>query len=269
MTDEEIAIGAARAGAAVIKERFADPGPAEMKGHNNPVTSTDTEAEAAIAAVLRSGRPDDGILGEEGSDLPGKGHGAYRRWIIDPLDGTVNYLHGFPHVAVSVALYESDKPRVGVILDPLRDETFVAVAGSGATLNGSAISVSAAPTLDGTLLGIGFPYDRHRNAAAYTASVTRALEVTAGVRRGGSAALDLAWVAAGRLDGYWEFDLAPWDLAAGILLVREAGGKVTDPFGRESTPWRRPCVATNGVIHQDLLNLLRDAIPPHIREDPV
>ncbi len=268
MTDVEIAIAAAHAGASIVTRDFPAPGPVELKGHNNPVTATDTAAEAAIVSLLRDERPEDGILGEEGSDLSGTNGGADRRWIIDPLDGTVNFVHGYPHVAVSIALYRGDEPRVGVILDPLRGETFVAVAGSGATLNGSAIAVSAAPSLDGTLLGIGFPYDRHNRAAAYTASVTRALEVAAGVRRGGSAALDFAWVAAGRLDGYWEFDLAPWDLAAGILLVREAGGKVTDPFGSDSTPWRRPCVASNGAIHRELLQLLATEIPPHITQDP-
>jgi myo-inositol-1(or 4)-monophosphatase len=264
MTDLDVALAGAEAAAAIVRDGFGSGRGADMKGHNNPVTETDRAAEAAIIGILSRDRPDDGVLAEEGSDRSGTSAGAGRRWIIDPLDGTVNFVHGFPHVAVSIGLYVDGEPALGVVLDPLRRETFVAVAGEGATLNGSPISVSAAGALDGTLLATGFPYDRHERAAAYTKAVTRVLELAGGVRRAGSAALDLAWVAAGRLDGYWEFGLAPWDLAAGILLVREAGGAATDPWGHPLTPWQPHSVVSNGRIHNELLGTLADVLPPHV-----
>jgi len=203
---------------------------ADYKGEVNPVTVADREAEAAIIALITEHRPDDGILAEEGGAA---GSVSGRRWVIDPLDGTVNFLHGIPQVAVSIALEGPDGALVGVVRDVFRGEEFVAVRGEGANRDGSPITVSNCTELRRALVSTGFAYDRQSRAAEYTRPVTAVLEVTQGIRRNGSAALDLAWVACGRLDGHWEFNLSPWDVAAGFLLVREAGGMV---LGFEGPP---------------------------------
>ena len=263
MDDAEVALEAAQAGARVVRQHFGVSRTHELKGHNNPVTAADRAAEAAILSLLRRVRPADGVLGEEGSDVA-SAPGSTRRWIIDPLDGTVNFVHGIPHIAVSVALYRGDDPIVAAIVDPLREETFFAEAGRGATLNGTTISVAPTSELSGAVIATGFGYDRAERAADYTRPVTRILEVATGVRRAGSAALDFAWVAAGRYGGYFELDLEPWDLAGGILLVREAGGVVTDPFGTPSTPQIRLAVASNGAIHESLRTVVAAALPPRL-----
>jgi myo-inositol-1(or 4)-monophosphatase len=196
---------------------------ADYKGEVDPVTAADREAEAAIAALITEHRPDDGLLAEEGSASPSA---SGRRWVIDPLDGTVNFLHGVPQVAVSIALEDGDGVVLGVVRDVFRSEEFVAVRGEGASRDGTPIAVSKCVDLRRALVSTGFPYDRHNRAAEYTRPVTAVLKVAQGIRRNGAAALDLAWVACGRFDGHWEFNLSPWDVAAGFLLVREAGGAV-------------------------------------------
>jgi len=253
MDDLEVARAAAAAASEIIRARLA--GPAEYKGPVDPVTAADREAEAAITRVIGSHRPKDGLLAEEGTGIRSE---TGRRWVVDPLDGTVNFLHGVPQVAVSIALEVEGEPVVGVIRDPYRDEEFTVSQGGGARLNGQPITVSATHTLAEALVSTGFAYDRQQRAVEYTRVVAAVLEVAQGVRRLGSAALDLSWVACGRYDGHWEVRLSPWDVAAGILLVREAGGTVTASDGGPAS--HQDLVATNGLIHEDLRQVVRAAM---------
>jgi myo-inositol-1(or 4)-monophosphatase len=191
------------------------------------VSDADREAEQAIVDLLRAERPDDGLLGEEGAEE----HAASgRRWVIDPLDGTTNFLYSYPAWAVSVALEDSGGGLAGVVFDPARGELFAAERGGGATLNGNPIRVREAASLDRALIATGFGYDADRRARQAEV-VRQVLPAVRDIRRAGAAALDLAWVAAGRLDGYWERGLQRWDWAAGRLLVEEAGGEVRDLHG--------------------------------------
>ncbi len=261
MDDLAVAVAAARAGGDVVRRAFGHDTATRFKGRFDPVTDVDRRSERAVLDVLRRERPADAILSEEGG-----GHGATpRRWIVDPLDGTVNFVHSIPHVSVSVGLYESDEPLVGVVLDPLRDELFTAVRGRGAHRNGTPLAVAATTTLERAVVVTGFPYDHGSHAAAYARTLGAVLEHVNGLRRFGSAALDLAWVAAGRFDGYWELALAPWDQAAGILLVREAGGRVTGVDGEDSVPETRTVLATNGTLHEPLRRLVAGSLPEHLR----
>ncbi|MDH3605549.1 MAG: inositol monophosphatase [Acidimicrobiia bacterium] len=257
MNDAAVAIAAAQAGAAIVGAGFGQPHTVEFKGTVDPVTEIDHRAEEAILAILRAERPDDAVLAEErgGSrDLSG------RHWIVDPLDGTVNFHHGIPQVAVAVALYEDGQPRVGVVVDPLREETFVAETGSGAWLNGEPIAVSTRPLSEG-VIATGFPYDRREQGSRYAAIVGAVLEEVRGIRRLGSAALDLVWVACGRLDGYWEFGLAPWDIAAAMVVVLEAGGVVTDHTGVPSTVLDSLYVAGGPALQPELRTVVGAHLP--------
>jgi myo-inositol-1(or 4)-monophosphatase len=223
MDDLTLARTAAAEAAAIIAEWRGRIDGAHYKGDVDPVTIADQQAEAAITALVATHRPGDAMLAEEGGAT---GAASERRWVVDPLDGTVNFLHGVPQVAVSIALEVAGMVELGVVRDVFRDEEFVAVRGGGATRNGQRIAVSDCRELRRALVSTGFAYDRHTRAAEYTRPVTAALEVVQGIRRNGSAAIDLAWVACGRFDAHWEFNLSPWDVAAGFLLVTEAGGVV-------------------------------------------
>ncbi len=215
------------------------------------VTQADHESEAAIRELIASRHPDHVVLGEEqGQDK----EGAFR-WIVDPLDGTVNYAHGFPFYAVSIGLEAQGEMVLGVILDTARGDLFTATKGGGAFMNGRPIRVSTHSTLVGSLLATGFPYDVNQDSENVT-YFQRALAKGLVVRRPGAAALDLAYVAAGRLDGFWEVKLNPWDVAAGWLLITEAGGKVTGMQGEAYQLGNRYLVASNGRIHQLLLDTL-------------
>lgn len=257
MDDLHLAIEAAKAGGAIIARFFGSSPDPEYKGKFDPVTVVDQASEEAIVNTITRERPDDEILAEEG----GGSTSAARHWIIDPLDGTVNFVHSIPQVSVSVALYEGDTALVGVVYDPLRDELFTAVADEGSRLNGHVISVSPEATLERSVVATGFPYDHDIHADDLATVVREMLRHVNGIRRFGSAALDLAWVAAGRYEGYWELGIAPWDGAAGLLLVREAGGTVTDPFGRESTPHRGLIVASNSAIHDEFRTIVESWMP--------
>jgi myo-inositol-1(or 4)-monophosphatase len=258
MDDLAVALAAARAGAAVVSAAFGGVQSASFKGAVDPVTETDHRSEAAILDLLGTERPADAVLAEEGG---GSRVAAGRHWIVDPLDGTVNFLHGIPQVAVAVGLYEDGAPRVGVVIDPIRGEEFTAVSGSGAYLNGTALSVSDRPLADG-VIATGFPYDRRNQGRSYAAIVGTVLEHARGVRRFGSAALDLAWVACGRLDGYWEFGLGPWDIAAAMVLVLEAGGRVTDHTGAPSTIFDSLFVAGGPRLQAELRTVVGAVLPP-------
>ena len=260
MDDLTLAINAAERGAALVRSYFGRTPEAELKRRNDPVTVADRESEEVILELIRMERPDDAIVAEESGGSARVG----RRWLIDPLDGTVNFVHGIPHVSVAVGLYDGDVPLAAAIADPLRMEVFAAAAGEGATLNGSPMEVSRTDRLDQSVVVTGFPYDHHEHPDAYAAAVAAALAHVNGLRRLGSAALDLAWVAAGRFDAYWEYDLAPWDIAAGTLLVREAGGVVTDVGGHPAVPEGRHVVAGNPTLHGPLLAIVGEHLPPHL-----
>lgn len=227
------------------------------KGRFDPVTAVDHASEEAILGLLRTERPDDEVLAEEGGGTTSDG----RHWIVDPLDGTVNFVHGIPQVSVSVALYDGETPVVGVVYDPLRREVFSAVVGEGARLNGHVISVTSEHELERSVIATGFPYDHDEHADDLSVVVREMLRRVNGIRRFGSAALDLAWVAAGRYEGYWELGIAPWDGAAGLIIVRESGGTVTDPFGRDSTPFMGLVVASNGAIHHEFRTIIETWMP--------
>lgn len=197
------------------------------KSHNEYVSEVDRMAEDAIINILQRAYPTHGILGEEGGSRAGDDY----TWIIDPLDGTTNYLHGFPQFSVSIGLTHRGTLDQAVVYDPLREEMFYASRGAGAFLNDRRLRVTQRKGLEGALIGTGFPYRDHQHTEAYMGMFQQIMRETAGIRRPGSAALDLAYVAAGRLDGFWELGLKPWDMAAGALLIREAGGAVSDLSG--------------------------------------
>jgi myo-inositol-1(or 4)-monophosphatase len=221
----------------------------EYKGEADLVTQADRESEALIVRRIRERWPEHGIMGEEGTR---SNPGSEWQWYVDPLDGTTNFAHGFPVFCVSMALRRGEDLFAALIYDPTRNELFAAGKGSGATLNGEPIHVSKTRELKSALLATGFPsYKRHTNPNIYF--YHHLTLKSHGIRRPGSAALDLANCASGRVDGYWEFNLKPWDTAAGVLLVQEAGGMVTRFDG---TPWRidsEETMASNGLIHQELM----------------
>lgn len=258
----ELAVGvdAARAGAEVIRSWYDRGARIELKGEVDPVSEADREAEAAIVSIIRGAFADDTLVTEESGEHTGK---TQRTWFVDPLDGTVNFLHNMPHVGVAIALYVEDDPAVAITLDVFRDELFTASAGEGAAMNGASIAVTDR-RLSESLVVTGFPYDRRKYAYDYAASMAAVIEVAQGVRRVGSAALDFAWVAAGRYDGFWEFSLAPWDVAPGILLVEEAGGVVVDLEGNRLQPGGKILVAGGPELVADLRPLVSANLPPHL-----
>lgn len=259
--DLTLAVEAARAGAAVVRAGFGRPLASTLKGEVDPVTEIDRAAEEAILGTILRQRPDDGTLAEESG---GEGWREGRRWVVDPLDGTINYLHGIPHIAVSVALYQEGVGQVGVVVDVMRGDVYSAALGRGAFCNGEPLSVSAVADGDQALIATGFPYDRRRHASHYATTLAAVLSRFQGVRRMGTAALDLAWVAAGKYDGYWEFLLGPWDMAAGLLLVTEAGGAVSDHHGAPVALDSTGVVASNGKMQRPLLEAVRSCLPPHL-----
>ncbi|MGD1995541.1 MAG: inositol monophosphatase family protein [Anaerolineae bacterium] len=251
----QIAISIAREAGTLVRSSFGHVRRVEFKGAVDPVTEVDTQAEDLIRIRLRAAFPSHRILAEEA------GGGEWRRpgppiWLVDPLDGTNNFAHSFPHVGISLALVNDGEPMVGVIYDPLRDETFAAAAGSGAALNGEAIHVSGADCLEDAFLATGFPYNRRTAPDNNIERLDHFLRRSQGVRRAGAATLDLAYVACGRFDGFWEIRLKPWDVAAGVLLVREAGGQVTDFAGSPDCLSGAEIVGSNGRIHGQMLEVI-------------
>jgi myo-inositol-1(or 4)-monophosphatase len=246
-----VALDAARGAGQLLREQLGGVRRIQHKRSViDLVTEMDGRAEALIVERLRGAFPDHAILAEESGATDGR---SEYRWLIDPLDGTTNYAHGVPIFAVSVALERAGVVELGVAYDPSRDECFVAERGRGATLNGQAIRVSSADALDRALLVTGFPYDIRTTAETNLPEYAALSKRAQAVRRLGSAVLDLSWVACGRLDGYWEFSLGAWDMAAGGLIVSEAGGRVTSVRGG---PWRLEgpgILASNGLVHEAIL----------------
>lgn len=252
-----IAIEAARAAGKIIFRNMSRVHSLNIqtKEKNDFVSEVDLQAEQEIINVIHRVYPQHGILGEEsGSKFSGKDD-EYQ-WIIDPLDGTTNFLRGFPHYSVSIALKHKDRLEVAVIYDPFKDELFCAGRGNGATLNDRKIRVSKLTNFDGALLATGFPYKENQNIDTYLSSLKDIMLQTAGIRRAGSAALDLAYVAADRVDGFWEYGLNAWDIAAGCLIVQEAGGLVGDTDGGHSYLESGNIVAANSKIFRLLLQAL-------------
>ena len=256
----ETAVNIAREAGALIMEGFWQDNLIKSKSSSiDWVTEYDEAAEKLISKRLRQAFPDHGQVGEEGAQVSGTGEYT---WYIDPIDGTTNYAHGFPIFSVSLGLYAGNEPIVGVVLNPYMDECYTAVTGQGAYLTHAGkrrrLQVSQSETLVKSLLGTGFPYDRFDSPQDNIAEVTAFVKRAHGIRRAGSAALDMAYVAAGRFDGYWEYKLHVWDAAAAVLLVQEAGGRVSFMDGRPYAPEARlNLVVSNGRIHQQMLDVLR------------
>jgi myo-inositol-1(or 4)-monophosphatase len=257
----DIATEAALAGGAVLQHYWGNLSDIQEKGRpGDLVTEADRAAEQAVLAVLARHVPDHAILAEESGQVVGKLDAEYL-WAVDPLDGTTNYAHEYPFFAVSVGLLVQGVPTVGVVYDPIHNDLFRAATGLGATLNRRPIGVSRTDKLASSLLVSGFAYDRTTTPDNNYAEFCHLTHLTQGVRRDGAAALDLAYVACGRFDGYWERGLSPWDVVAGVVLVREAGGQVTayDGTAFELTSGR--ILATNGLIHGDLSRELLQVKP--------
>ncbi len=249
----DVALRAAKEAGAILRHGLERTRIIEYKGDKNLVTDIDRRSEETIAALIRRELPDHSLVSEEGTRL--QGDSGYR-WFVDPLDGTTNYAHGYPCFSVSIAVEKDGEPLYGVVYDPNLEELFTAERGGGAFLNGKRLRVSAVSRLSHALLATGFPPDvataKENNLDHFADFMKRAQAV----RRPGSAALDLCYAAAGRFDGFWELRLSPWDVAAGALAVTEAGGRVTDLWGqplRISTP---RIVASNGLIHEEMLRVL-------------
>jgi myo-inositol-1(or 4)-monophosphatase len=296
----EVASAAAREAGALLCAHFGRVRHVHYKGLIDPVTEADRASEALIASRLLAAFPGDRLLGEEGSGEPhpptpsplrrggamddarsflsfspslhrggGRGVGSQgsRLWIVDPLDGTVNFLHGYPVFCVSIALRVGDSTEVGVVYDPLRDELFAGLRGGGARLNGAPIAVSDTAGLIRAMLCTGFPYDLERRTENL-ALFGRFVELTQAVRRDGAAALDLVYVACGRYDGYWERDVSAWDVAAAALITAEAGGIVTGYSGAPHDPFAREVVASNGLLHAAMLDVIAATGPLGSRRVP-
>lgn len=254
---EKVAVNAGE----MLKDRFPMRHAVEFKGEIDLVTEADRLSETMIFEAIRNTYPHHDLLTEESTGLE---RGSVYRWIIDPLDGTTNYAHGFPVFCVSMALEFKGEIVLGVVYNPMLKELFVAEKGKGAFLNGVPVKVSTIDSLSQSLLATGFPYDirySEENNLNYFVVMARKAQA---IRRAGSAALDLAYVAAGRFDGFWELKLKPWDMAAGYLLVREAGGVVTDMQGAPFQLGSESILVTNGLIHEEMIKALNEALGYHL-----
>jgi myo-inositol-1(or 4)-monophosphatase len=263
MNDVELGIHAARQGAAVLLRYWENLGreDADLKARNDWVSNADRESEQAIVDAIRAHRPADSFLGEESGRTGDRS--AARTWVIDPLDGTSNYLQHFPVWCVSIALRENAETIAAVIYEPLRDLFFTAERGAGAFKGGERMRVSGHDALEGSFLATGFPFRAQEYVDTYVRIFTDVIRVSKGVRRAGSAALDLAYTAAGVFDGFFEMHLAPWDVAAGALLVNEAGGVVTDFSGGQRWLERGNIVGASREVHRDLMTV----IGKHVSEE--
>lgn len=251
-----VAVRAARRAGDLIARSFdeRDNVSVRQKTDRDYVTEIDQKAEAIIIREIQKHYPAHGIVAEESSRL---NPGASIQWYIDPLDGTTNFVHGYPHFAVSVSAWKDGKPLLAVVHDPMRNETFEAQNGQGAFLNRQRLRVAERTDVAQTIFASGLPVYRRETIDLFQRRMDACVRATAGYRRGGSAALDLAYVAAGRLDAYWEAGLGPWDIAAGVLLVQEAGGMATDIDGASVNLEKGDVLAANSRLHRDFMDLLR------------
>ncbi len=254
-----IAVRAARAASSIIQRNTEGRGDLKIskKSDNDFVTEVDRQAEATIISTIKESYPDHAFMAEES----GESGDNENVWIIDPLDGTTNFLHGFPQYAISIALQQKGVLTQAVVYDPTRNELFTASKGGGAMLNNQRIRVAHRKNLQGALIGTGFPFKQQERLDLYLDTFRAIFPMTAGIRRPGSAALDLAYVACGRLDGFWEFGLCPWDIAAGVLLIQEAGGTVIDMTGSDQYLESGDVIVGNinlyTAIHKELAPLLK------------
>ncbi len=233
----------------------------DQKSRNDYASEVDRAAEQEIIKVIRTAFPDHGILAEESGETKGNDY----TWIIDPLDGTTNFLHGFPHYAVSIALKNKNKLEIGVIYDPTRDELFTAERGGGAMLNNRRIRVTKQNTMRGALIGTGFPFKTMENIEPYLGMFKAVCADAAGIRRAGAAALDMAYVACGRLDAYWEIGVKEWDIAAGVLLVQEAGGVATDFSFNDKYLQSGNIITGNPKMHQLMYQIIEPHVPARLK----
>lgn len=244
----------ARKAGEMLKENIDSSAEIHFKGVVDLVTDYDNQAQRIIFDHLSACFPEHDFMGEEGLS---RDKGREFRWIIDPLDGTTNYAHGFPVFCVSIALEREGEVILGIIHDPMREEMFSAVKGKGALLEGKEIRVSAVDDLDKSLVATGFPYDIRESEVNNIDHFNHFLVRVQAIRRCGSAAMDLCYVACGRFDGFWELKLHPWDVAAGALIVQEAGGRITDFRKQEFSIFGSEILATNGLIHDQMVEVLR------------
>lgn len=254
MTELETAIHAARAAGQLLRDNYLLPHEIYYKGTIDIVTEVDRASEGLISDILQGDFPGLGFLGEESINVRDSREGI---WVVDPVDGTTNYSRGYPLFAVSIALEKAGQTVLGVVYNPILDELFTAEKGRGAYLNGRSIQVSQIGELGKSLVASGFPYDAWTNPADNGVEWWRFMKRTVSVRSDGCASIDLCQVAAGRLDGYWEIDLEAWDMAAGALIVQEAGGMVTLTSGAPFMPYQRSVLASNGKLHPAMLKLLK------------
>jgi myo-inositol-1(or 4)-monophosphatase len=256
----EVAKAAAVRAGNILRDRISESREVAYKGEINLVTEMDRLSERIVVETILETFPDHGILAEEEAQI--KNSSGFL-WIIDPLDGTTNYAHRYPSFSVSIGLERSGDVIVGVVYDPMRDELFSAARGQGAFLNGNPIAVSRTDVLIRSLLATGFPYDRAVNKENNLNYFNALIMASQEIRRSGSASLDLCALAAGRLDGYWELKLHPWDVAAGSLIVQEAGGELTDFSGKRSSIRDNEILASNGRIHSQILEII-DRVKHHV-----
>ncbi len=245
-------LDALQIGGKIIQKNFHKKKQVSKKGTFNLVTNVDKATEKAVVSLILKQFPKHSILAEESPAITGSDF----RWIIDPIDGTTNFTHGYPTVSVSIGLEANGKPLMGGVFDPCRNELFFAELNKGASLNGKRIRVSKTKTLSESLIATGFPYDRKKNPEDYLAMLGIFLTRVQGIRRGGSAAIDLCYVACGRFDAYYELKLSPWDKSAGMVIVSEAGGKLTDFSNHPLDIFCIQNLATNGLIHTEMLRQL-------------
>ena len=251
-----VMVAAAEKASRLLKRDFGEIEHLQVskKGPSDFVTAADVRTEKILHAELSKARPDFGFYMEESGETAGTD--PDRRWVIDPIDGTINFIHGIPHVAISIALEERGEITAALVYNPILEEIFMAEKGQGASFNNRRIRVSSRTALEDCVIATGIPHRGRGDHAAYLPQLTAAMESTAGIRRLGSAALDLAYVAAGRCDGFWESGLQYWDIAAGILLVREAGGFVTSIDGKDKNVDGSSVLAANPTLHRSLSQML-------------
>ena len=251
----QIATQAAKEAGTLLNKKFGHVQQIMKKGEIDLVTEADLKSESVILEIISKHFPDDNILSEEKGS---KKQASTRTWLVDPLDGTTNFAHGFPFFCVSIALQVDHQFVLGVVYNPYVNELFQAAKGLGARLNGHPIRVSQTDKIADALLGTGFPYDIHQRPGEVLDLFRKMVLAAQGVRRAGSAALDLCYVAAGRLDGFWEQSLKPWDTAAGCVILEDAGGVLSTYEGKKYTPYEKTIIGSNPLIFEELLSIIKE-----------